>query len=394
MATEVSASMSRVLWRTAAKKAKNPMLPSRSAALHRIKDAFFDEVDEGLEWEVLDEKVSRPLGLDFDFIELCGGAGVMTKELAKMGYAVGPVFDLSYSRQYDITDLRVFSWLAFMCEEGRLRSFLAAPPCTTFSPAAHPCPRTYKKPLGLDRKHPRVVHGNNMAFSCMGLLMVGKRTRTPGMMETPRRSKLRWTPQWKQTRDLCADEVHLASCAYGSVHQKEFAFLTVVMSAQSLAKKCSRDHKHLRIEGKFTKPRATYCHGLALALARVFAAHVSAAREAHAESFVPPGLEDQLSNEVLLSSEWKVSASWTWKGQSHINVLEMAAALRAYEQEALRGGDLRFVSFIDSNVALRALTRGKRFWSFETPSEEGKRAFASIWPVSIRMFCTYQMEPG
>ena len=71
------------------------------------------------------------------------------------------------------------------------------------------------------------------------------------------------------------------------------------------------------------------------------------------------GLEDQLSNEVLLSAVWRVSASWSWRGSSHINILEMAAALRAFEAEAIRGGDLRFVSFIDSNVALCALIRGR-----------------------------------
>lgn len=135
-------------------------------------------------------------------------------------------------------------------------------------------------------------------------------------------------------------EVLVAFCAYGSVHPKEGAFLTVVMSARSLAKKCSRDHSHLRIEGKFTKPSATYCQGLAVVLARVFAAHVSAVQESLPSYVSFPGLEDQLSNEVLFSSEWKVIASWTWKGQSHINILEMATALRAYEQEALRGGDL------------------------------------------------------
>ena len=114
VATEVAPAMSRVLWRTAAKKAKNPMFPSRTAALHRIKDASFEEVDDGHVWDDPEEEVPRPLGFDFDFVKLCGGAGVVTKELARMSYAVGPVFDLSYSRQYDITDRRVFCWLALV----------------------------------------------------------------------------------------------------------------------------------------------------------------------------------------------------------------------------------------------------------------------------------------
>ena len=356
---EVGESLSRVLWRTANKNAKNPRLQSRTMALHRIRDESYEELDVDDFWPEDVPEVSRPIGLRFGFIEICGGAGVVTRALCELGVVCGPVLDISYSRRYDICDKRVFSWLAFMCEEGRLRSFLAAPPCTTFSPAAHPCLRTYKQPLGLDPRHPRVIHGNDMAFSCLGLLMVAKRTHTPGMMETPRRSKLRWTPQWKALRRLGADEVHLASCAYGSIHQKEFALITMSMDARRLGKRCSRDHRHIRIEGKFTKPSATYCHGLAVALARVFADHILVVEEAYEAFQEPRGLEDALSNEVLLSSPWEVVASWKWKGSAHINLLEMASALRAYEAEAIRGGDLRFVEMIDSHVALCALTRGR-----------------------------------
>ena len=358
---EVGVHVSKTLWRTAPRKVKNPKLESRTAALHRIKDPLFEEQpceDEPDGDEV--EQVRRPIGLSFDFIEICGGAGVVTQHLLLLGVVCGPVFDISFSQRYDVTDRRVFAWIAFMCEQGRLKSFLAAPPCTTFSPAAYPSLRSYKQPLGYDPCHPRVLHGNNMAFSCIGMLLVGRRTKTAGMLETTRRSKLRWTPHWRRMRALGADEVHLASCEYGSPHQKEFALLTVCMNARSLARKCSRSHVHVRIQGKFTKPSATYCDGLARALARVFAHHIS-----YRDQFVEKhnlridGLEDVLTNEILLSSPWEVVSEWNWKGSSHINILESASALRAYEAEAIRGGDIRFVSLIDSNVALCALARGR-----------------------------------
>ena len=347
------------LWRTAQQKVKNPKLQSRTAALHRIKDEFFEEFAE--EDDPVEENVdvSRPIGLRFDFLEICGGAGVASKHLSSLECCVGPVFDISYSRKYDIASRRVFLWLAFMCEEGRLLSFLAAPPCTTFSPAAFPPLRSYSKPLGFCRTHPRVLHGNDMAFSSMGLMVVAKRTKTPGVLETPRRSKMRWTPQWKRLPVLGADEVHLASCAFGSVRQKEFALMTVCMNAKSLGRKCSRDHDHVRIQGCFTKASATYCDGLARAMARVFARHIHCKKETEIDQPRTHGLEDVLSNELLVGQVWKEVASWRWRGSSHINILETAAALRAYEKEALKGGDLRFVDFIDSNVALSALGRGR-----------------------------------
>lgn len=90
------------------------------------------------------------------------------------------------------------------------------------------------------------------------------------------------------------------------------------MNARRLAKKCSRDHAHIRIEGKYTKPSATYCLGLVTALAQVFWAHIKALNEVLLQEDQKRGLEDILSNEVLISSDWKVLASWAWKGSSHI----------------------------------------------------------------------------
>ena len=362
VSSEIATRLSRTLWRTAARSAKNPKLESRTAALHRIRDSFFEDeidVEEGKE-DALSSRVERPVGLRFDFIELCGGAGVVTKEMIRLGCICGPVFDISYSQRYDITDRRVFQWIAFMCEQGRLKSFLTAPPCTTFSPAAFPALRSFKKPLGFNPRHPRVLHGNDMAFSSIGSMMIAKRTKVFGLMETPRRSKLRWTPHWKAMRSLGADEVHLASCQYGSPHMKEFALMTVNMNARCLAKRCSRDDKHVVIQGKFTKPSATYTEGLAVAIAKVFASHLRhRARHEIDHDLKTAGLEDVLTNEVLLTQKWKVEASWKWKGSCHINILETAAALRAFEAEAIRGGDSRFVDLIDSNVALCALSRGR-----------------------------------
>ena len=42
---------------------------------------------------------------------------VVTKRLAEMGFCCGPILDISYSRQYDIRNHRVFQWIAFMCED-------------------------------------------------------------------------------------------------------------------------------------------------------------------------------------------------------------------------------------------------------------------------------------
>ena len=63
------------------------------------------------------------------------------------------------------------------------------------------------------------------------------------------------------------------------------------------------------------------------------------------------GLEDVISNDILSSFEWEEQDSWSWKGSSHINLLEASAFCRAYGKKALSGGDRRFVYFCDSHVA-------------------------------------------
>ena len=40
--------------------------------------------------------------------------------------------------------------IIFMMEDDRLDSFLVSPPCTSFSPAAHPMVRSYAQPRGFD----------------------------------------------------------------------------------------------------------------------------------------------------------------------------------------------------------------------------------------------------
>ena len=130
--------LSKILWRTADRKGKDVALPSKTAALHSYHDESLEFLDEPfpVAEEELEGEIERPINLYFEFIEVFGGAGVVTKHLLALGVVCGPVLDLSESLQYDLRSCRVFSWLCFMIETHRLISFLAAPPCTAFSPAA------------------------------------------------------------------------------------------------------------------------------------------------------------------------------------------------------------------------------------------------------------------
>ena len=374
-AAEIPEDYAWLLWKDADKKGANLPLQSRNIAVTKQYDQSFEEGINLLGFsEVGDEiggayedevgigssSVHRPIGLYYDFLEICGGSGVATKELCRLGVNCGPILDITYSRHYNLTNRKVISWVIFLMEQGRLRSFLVAPPCTTFSPAAYPSLRSYRIPEGYDRSHPRARLGNCLAFAAILLLYVALRLKIMGLGEQPRRSKMRWLPHSQRLLALGATEAFLASCMYGSPHQKEFCFVGAGMRVELLSRRCSRDHDHVPIQGAFTKPSAVYCEGLAVALAVFFRDHLRALDlAAERLDLRSEGLEDQLSNDACLSLMWKEWAAWEWKGSSHVNILEAAATLKLYRDLAMRGGDVRSVYLGESHVARSALARGR-----------------------------------
>ena len=305
-------------------------------------------------------EVDRPLGLRFDFIEICGGSGVVTKELIKRGVVCGPVFDLSFSNAYDLCDLKVVRWLIHLLESDRLKSFLVAPPCTSFSAAAYPSVRSYRQPRGYNQKLPKVHLGNVLAFVALCLLFVAYKQRKIGLGEQPRRSKMRWLAEWRRLVALGAVECAVASCAYGSPHQKEFGLIGVNIVLDGIARRCTRDHTHIPIQGKYTKPSAVYCPGLAVAFAELFHQHlIEYDLQMRSEDVDISGLESILANDVSVGLAWEQSAAWDWKRSSHINVLEGKAALRLFERVAYSGGDVRLPFLCDSHVARSAIAKGR-----------------------------------
>ena len=159
---------SKLLWRNADKKGGYTKLESPVRAILRELVPETDVVEE-----YLSEGPFKALLLHFDFVEFYGGAGVVSKHMSSLGFCVAPVLDLSNSRHYDMSDLRLLEWAIYMVEEERFRSYLVEPPCTSFSAAAHPSVRSYQNPLGYDRTEKKTLHGNLHAFRAFVLLRCG-----------------------------------------------------------------------------------------------------------------------------------------------------------------------------------------------------------------------------
>eukprot|EP00435_Cladocopium_sp_Y103_P035124 s3074_g9.t1 len=322
--------------------------------LEEAPDAWRDPGEEP------NESPERPLAQHFDFIEVCGGSGVLSDEMSRRGFVVGPIIDISYSRQYDLISDRVFSWLLFLIQHRRVRSVAIEPPCTSFSPAAFPAVRSYRQPRGFCQQNPKVWVGNRLAFRGLALLWAALYAEVFGLLETPRRSKMAWLREWLYLLTLPGiREVSTASCAFGSPHQKEFRFLTCNMRPDEIVRRCTRDHPHVRIEGQLTKGTAVYCPGLVHALGQLFQSHLQFEEKLrHACDFEAKGLEEPLANEVVRCEEWSVDSSWKWTGRSHINVLEIASYLQAIKRAARKGGG-RFSFLLDSSVALFSTSKGR-----------------------------------
>ena len=355
--TKVPRKLARALWRSSRKKGGYVRMLTKTEALIKKLDP---DHDESILAEPA-EKIQKPLALRFHFIEICGGAGKVSRFLSQKGWVTGPIIDLDRSEHFNLRGLRLLSWILHLLESGLLDAFMVQPPCTTFSPAQYPASRSYQRPRGHDPTDEKTLLGTTLAIRSLTLIHKGGQIGSPGLLEQPKRTKMRKLEEWQRLIELgLAYEETTASCMFGSPHLKEFVFLVCGMDASAVHRKCSKDHDHVRIEGRFTKDSAIYVDKLAQSLADCFDAALAKKLRLQAiHDDKPSGLENPLCNEVLLSSSWKVQSVWRWKRPRHINIQETGAVLSLEKKLALTQPKTSFVCALDSNVGLCSLVKGR-----------------------------------
>ena len=346
----VGSDVTRPLWRTASKKA------GYEAILAKFEDP-----------EVYDLRAvrpppgpspERPLAYVFDFVEVYSGSGRVARAMSRLGFGVGPAVDIGESPAFNMEWLRTLEWILHLLQNRRLRSFLVAPPCTTFSSAAHPACRSYSNPRGFIPSSRKTHLGTTLALRALTLVFFAIMVGAIGVLEQPRLSKMAWLKEWRRLLSMGALEFWTASCSFGSPVRKEVRFLAVGIDLSPLCKPCSRDHSHIRVEGRYTRESAKYTPLLAEALAHEFS---QARRDCHVISSFKTdasGLENPLLNDIVLSSAWIEGDSWFWRSPVHINILESAAVLRLLRSLAF-SGPRRIVILVDSSVALHSAAKGR-----------------------------------
>eukprot|EP00435_Cladocopium_sp_Y103_P068180 s1247_g31.t1 len=386
--TSIGKEVQEFVWQAADKKGSYTHLDNAFRAILRHVASADEDLETAGPSFLAESIVKQPL-MYFDFVEICGGAGKVTSAMAELGHSVAPVLDLSNSRHYDLGSGRLTEWIIYMLEENRFRSFLVAPPCTSFSPAAHPAVRSYREPLGFDRLNPKTLLGNLLAFRTLLLLRVGRRCSRPCAAEQSRLSKMCWLALWRSLLDFGFSEAVIASCMFGSIHKKEFRLLCHMLDTVFLDCRCQGGHSHVRIQGAYTKPSAVYVDGLAHHIAPAF--HTSLVGLDACEKLSPSveGLESVVCNDVMQTSKWETVRAWFWKKPSHINVLELASAVSCLGSVASDHSSVRFANFLDSAVCRGALAKGR---SASHALQPGLKR-AAAWCVCFDLYPAWPFSP-
>ena len=356
--TAASPELVEVMWKTGRSKgAYSRLLTPLEATLKNL-----DALEELPEEDKFGQAVDRPLAFRYDFVEVFSGASLVTAEVSRLGFVTGPPIDLSLSPEFDMSKVHVVAWLTSMVQDKRLAAFFLSPPCTTFSIMRRPRLRTPNEPFGIDPKDPQTRTGTLLACRAMQLMKVGAVNAACGISETPYSSYMKWLPSWQCIRDLpTAAETRTDSCQFGSIHLKSFRFLGINLHMEPLQRRCKCTGKHVQVQGKYTKSSATYTQPLAQTIARVLAKGILEwkAHLRDLEEGVTKGLESQLVNEVMQTSEWKLVKQWTFRKKSHINILEESALLKLCSILARRGMPRRIVICVDSHVVRCATSKGR-----------------------------------
>ena len=147
---------------------------------------------------------------------------------------------------------------------------------------------------------------------------------------------MRYLPQWmalEKKENVCAQRCD--SCAYGSPHLKSLRFLATHMDISRLARRCSRDHNHITVEGKYAKSSASYTDELAHEIALCFKDAIFRRKSwmLQYDAMQVKGLENQLVNLVALTREWHEERSWAFRLSRRINLHEMSSLLRLAQKK-------------------------------------------------------------
>ena len=356
----VSPDVAEVVWKTSRSKGSYTRLQTPSEILLKRLGVLEEQDLVGVLGA--DCSPNRPLAYRFDFIEVYAGAAKVTSFVARLGIPVGPAIDLSFSEEYDLRHSHVLAWLTFLVTERLVLAIMLEPPCTTYSIIRRPALRSKGVPYGFRPQEPKTRLGNQLASRACQVFYIAAINHVAALLETTYSSLLKHLPFWKSAAGLpSACQTRVDSCRFGSPHLKSFRMLSVHVKPNEMDKRCQCTRPHLQVQGKYTKASATYTDLLAEAIAKDFEVWIRAEKARIAEEAFPDsrGLESVGINDLALSGDWSVDTSWSFRKESHINILEEAVVLRLAQRCSRFGFPTCVTAMVDSNVVRGATSKGR-----------------------------------
>ncbi|CAE7935542.1 unnamed protein product, partial [Symbiodinium sp. KB8] len=349
VSAKIGSQPSEALWSSAARKGHYTMLDlslSPSGAGRKPPGEEPARPDFCAEPAASDTK-ARPLGLDFDFLEV-GCATFATSFARDFGLKVGPPFHDTVSSELAVEEPQVLDLLVYLVSCGRLRSVLGCVPARAFSWLS---PR--------DRAFGRRVPARGLAEKrCLRLFLLLRACAAYGV------PCLVLLPSWSGALQHSSylGCLKLPTVCAGCSRRLGLAWISVWTPSPG----CNPE---LLPAGPKQRIETDSFPGLPNEAARAIVLRLLAgARLAEKPEEYPEGLESVLVNDVLLTSSWEVDRAWAWRRRKHINVLESEAALQLYKDLTVRGGDLRFCLLTDSSVVLGSHRKGRSSARLLAPS--------------------------
>ena len=225
-----------------------------------------------------------------------------------------------------------------------------------------PALRSRFVPYGFRPSNQQTALGNLLACRALQILRIALVNGACALLETPFSALTKHLPPFQSLlNSRGVSSCRSDSCMFGSIHHKPFRFVGVHLDLSGLQRRCSRDHEHVVIQGSYTKASATYTSGLAEALASTFEKGILWFKACCKDDDEPDvkGLESQVVNSVVLSSDWKVDRVWSFKKSSHINILEFSVLEKLAIDLVRQGKSVRAVSLADSFVLSAAASKGR-----------------------------------
>ena len=309
-----------------------------------------------------DPDLSAPLKqvpFRIDVLELGCCGGFLGGPGLKEGVDLGPLISPSASRHYDILAPSFAAWLSDMIQGGWVRGLLLCPPCASCA--------TGPGKAGLKRCLSFFCLANALHVPCLLLL--------PGPVGQAHAGEIE-----KHASLPSCQKRWLSSSRLGADGPGGWVCLSTCLDATALDSfSASVDAKapcHLsQVERELLGREILRC------FSRAFLAQQGPSEKV--------GIESVAVNDVLAGGSWRVDLVLPWKGDSHINVLELATVVALHRQLAAWHPDSRVTVLVDSQVAKSAAAKGR--------SSSRSLGFAlmrsSALQVAFGLFVAYGFAP-